>query len=343
MPLAVTAGSRHSSARCRYAHRTRHACFMCMCMCMCMCMSMCMCMCMCMSTGSSARWQAFVKYDTDGSGAIDVEELRNALRRLGLRAGALEATNIFRRYDADESGTIELHEFAVLVRDLQLYASFDTNCDGAIDEGELHEVLQRLKLKTTEAETRAILHAWDPDMTGALDLPKFSQLVGDLRTFRDHDLDKDGKLSQSELRVALRSLGIKDTEQAALRELADKNAAITLCDFASIVRKLTNGQLRIDADVAPLIIDGTSFTSKSKLTGNGAPRHPARRRASPRRRSLPACRHERGPLSSDSPCRATPLSSEPLAAPAHACAPCGSAGQARRAPRRCPRCLRRKG
>lgn len=74
--------------------------------------------------------QAFTRYDTDQSGAIDVDELRSALRKLGLRAGALEAQGIFRRYDADESGTIELHEFAVLVRDLQLYAAFDTNCDG---------------------------------------------------------------------------------------------------------------------------------------------------------------------------------------------------------------------
>ena len=75
--------------------------------------------------------QAFSRYDVDSSGTIDIDEMRDALRKLGIKAGALEEGALFRKYDADASGSIELHEFATLVRDLQLYASFDTNCDGA--------------------------------------------------------------------------------------------------------------------------------------------------------------------------------------------------------------------
>ena len=45
--------------------------------------------------------QAFVRYDRDGSGAIDVDEMRDALRKLGIKAGALEESDLFRRYDAD--------------------------------------------------------------------------------------------------------------------------------------------------------------------------------------------------------------------------------------------------
>lgn len=63
-----------------------------------------------------------MRYDADGSGAIDIDEMRDALRKLGVKAGALEEAQLFRKYDADGSGTIELCEFATLVRDLQLYA-----------------------------------------------------------------------------------------------------------------------------------------------------------------------------------------------------------------------------
>ena len=103
----------------------------------------------------------------------------------------------------------------MLARDLQLYANFDSDCNGLIDEGELHLVLQKLGMHTTLAETRKVLHAWDTAATGTLDLPNFSQLVADVRTFRDFDLDFDGKLNEPELRSALRSLGVDLTDLAS--------------------------------------------------------------------------------------------------------------------------------
>ena len=40
--------------------------------------------------------QAFVRYDRDGSGAIDIDEMRDALRKLGVKAGALEEAQLVR-------------------------------------------------------------------------------------------------------------------------------------------------------------------------------------------------------------------------------------------------------
>jgi len=219
--------------------------------------------------------QAFVKYDTDGSGTIDIEELRGALRRLGLRAGSLGAADVFRRYDADESGVIELHEFAVLARDLQLYANFDSDCNGLIDEGELHLVLQKLGMHTTLAETRKVLRAWDTAATGTLDLPNFSQLVADVRTFRDFDLDFDGKLNEPELRSALRSLGVDLADLASTltkHQVAAGSGLIELTQFAGVVRDLTRNVPRDKSadDGLSLTVLPQSAPIESKFTGEGA-------------------------------------------------------------------------
>jgi len=166
--------------------------------------------------------KAFVRYDADGSGTIDADEMRDALRRLGVRAGSLEEGTLFRKYDADASGTIELHEFATLVRDLQQYAQFDTNCDGAIDCDELYDALQALGVRAGRDETievfEAIVRVAPPSMSfkgsastdkeAGLSMNVFTNLVSDLRAFNDHDADADGVISLVEASAALTQLGV---------------------------------------------------------------------------------------------------------------------------------------
>ena len=177
--------------------------------------------------------RAFVRYDTDKSGAIELEEMQEALRRLGVCAGALEAKTLFRRYDADGSGSIELHEFAALVRDLQLYAAYDENFDGEIDASELHKLLVGLGLSASAEMAAELLRAATahasavasgggggggggggaagdgaPPPTTGLGLARFSNLVNELRTFRKNDADADGALTLAEARAALGALGL---------------------------------------------------------------------------------------------------------------------------------------
>ena len=72
--------------------------------------------------------RVFAWYDSDGSGSIDLQELRAALMELGLDAASLglsaevweeQLSAIVRKYDADGNGTLELGEFALLVGDLR--------------------------------------------------------------------------------------------------------------------------------------------------------------------------------------------------------------------------------
>jgi len=176
--------------------------------------------------------KAFVRYDADGSGTIDADEMRDALRRLGVRAGSLEEAALFRKYDADASGTIELHEFATLVRDLQQYAAFDTNCDGAIDCDELYDALQALGVRSGRDEViqvfEAIVRVAPPSMSfkggaatdkeAGLSMNVFTNLVSDLRAFNDHDTDADGVISLAEASAALTQLGV--THEVSSLEMA---------------------------------------------------------------------------------------------------------------------------
>ena len=53
----------------------------------------------------------------------------------------------------------------------------------------------------------SILHAWDENSDGTIDLLEFSALVRDLQVFAQFDRDCSGAISAVELRAALRKLG----------------------------------------------------------------------------------------------------------------------------------------
>ena len=56
--------------------------------------------------------QVFRSYDKDGSGDLDVAEVKLALAELGLPAETAEAAAILAKYDEDGSGRLSLKEYA---------------------------------------------------------------------------------------------------------------------------------------------------------------------------------------------------------------------------------------
>ena len=193
--------------------------------------------------------QAFIRYDKDQSGAIDADEMRDALRKLGIKAGALEESDLFRRYDADGSGEIELHEFATLVRDLQLFAAFDTNADGSIDSEELHEALIRLGMGTSKEQSAAVfkvaLEAGTPSEDGGLTMTLFTNLIADLRAFKACDSNRDQMLARDEVAPALMMLGLTPPEPKALDTVltnAGLGANVDVPSFVKIVKSFADNQ-----------------------------------------------------------------------------------------------------
>lgn len=59
--------------------------------------------------------EAFNLFDKDGSNTIDVGELRDALKVLGIHMNLNEVKELMERADKDGSGTIELDEFVPLM------------------------------------------------------------------------------------------------------------------------------------------------------------------------------------------------------------------------------------
>lgn len=55
--------------------------------------------------------QAFQRYDGDGSGALDAQELQKALQDLDLPAGDVEVSELFSKLDVNKDGTVELTEW----------------------------------------------------------------------------------------------------------------------------------------------------------------------------------------------------------------------------------------
>ena len=202
--------------------------------------------------------QTFMKFDKNNSGDIDVDELRPALRRLGLPADTEAANSILMWYDADDSGCIELHEFAMLARDIQVFRAFDADESGYLDAKELLPALSKLGLATNSKEVEEILRAWDENADGHIDLLEFAALVRDLQIFHEFDRDGNGAISSAELRNALRRLGVNlDAREAQdmLEEYdTDHSGHIELPEFRrlaedlpSLVGRKTSAMLNLDS------------------------------------------------------------------------------------------------
>ena len=111
---------------------------------------------------------AFKVYDTDGSGSIDLNELRALMKSLG--AAESEAERTLMAADTSHDGVITFDEFCAAVGPVyesstkalrRAFDIFDEDRNGSIDRKELRHVLTRLHLLPADASPAVFEQLWN--------------------------------------------------------------------------------------------------------------------------------------------------------------------------------------
>ncbi|KAJ9473475.1 Caltractin [Diplonema papillatum] len=132
--------------------------------------------------------EAFNLFDTDGSGAIDSEEMSLALKGLGFgEYSKNEVDRMVREIDLDGNGLVEYHEFAQMVKSrmaqkdspeelLKSFHLFDKN-KGHITLQDLKEVAKSLGENPGDDVLKEMMNVADKDKDGVVSFAEFQSMM----------------------------------------------------------------------------------------------------------------------------------------------------------------------
>ncbi|CAM9467824.1 unnamed protein product [Ectocarpus sp. 8 AP-2014] len=137
--------------------------------------------------GSGGRLAAECK---DGSGEIDLDELRTVMTSLGYSPTNKQLEDMMAKVDLDGNGLINFAEFVTMMRkckvdtdfDRQIreaFKFFDQDGSGAIDTKELGNIMRQLGAKLTDSEINLLVQEADVDGDGQVDINEASDFVSD--------------------------------------------------------------------------------------------------------------------------------------------------------------------
>ena len=218
--------------------------------------------------------QAFKKFDMNGDGAIDRQELTQALSSSGQNFTQQEINAIFNAADVNKDGDVDYEEFIGLmcpsaadivskfrseyknIEDVRAaFKRFDRDGDGALSKDELSAALKSSGQSYSNVEVDAIFSLGDSDGDGEITMAEFVNLmspsatetlnkirknfrnINDVKSaFKAIDTDNDGLLSKQEM---MSSSGCKfDKEEVqAIFDLGDVNGddQIDMGEFIGIM------------------------------------------------------------------------------------------------------------
>ncbi|XP_036199308.1 calcium-binding mitochondrial carrier protein SCaMC-1 [Myotis myotis] len=116
----------------------------------------------------------FRQLDRNGDGVVDIGELQEGLRNLGIPLGQDAEEKIFSTGDIDKDGKLDFEEFMKYLKDHEkkmklAFKSLDRNNDGKIEASEIVHSLQILGLTISEKQAELILKSIDSDGTMTVD------------------------------------------------------------------------------------------------------------------------------------------------------------------------------
>ncbi|CAB3399711.1 unnamed protein product [Caenorhabditis bovis] len=135
--------------------------------------------------------QLFNMFDTDGSGAIGNEELKQAMISIGLHANKAEIDNVIKEVDADGNGEIDFEEFCACMKKSQnivkstneelireCFEIFDQDRNGIITENEFKYIAKEFGDFDDELAEK-VFRELDVSANGHLSADQFATIVED--------------------------------------------------------------------------------------------------------------------------------------------------------------------
>jgi calcium-binding protein CML len=220
------------------------------------------------------------RYDNDGSGEINADELACALGWFGTPTTIAHAQKIIDEFDDDGSGTLAKSEFLHVMRmrleseiaDLRrTFSEFDQDQSGGVDEDELHSMIRGIgytvKPSALQELVKDTLKGKNTDMIVFEDVQRIlytlrrqegftrSEVEEITDVFKKHDARGSGELRDFELARALHWLGYPLSHQK--RQIlwcnvdVNKSDSIDLKEFLKLIRLLREEE----TSVATLVIE----------------------------------------------------------------------------------------
>ncbi|XP_036764090.2 calmodulin-like [Manis pentadactyla] len=121
--------------------------------------------------------EAFSKFDKDGDGSINTQELGAVMQALGKNLSEAELKEIISKVDTDADGVISFPEFLEeMVRRMKAWRKkqglqeafrvFDVDGNGYISVDELKQVMAKLGEELSQEVLEAMIHEADMDQDG---------------------------------------------------------------------------------------------------------------------------------------------------------------------------------
>lgn len=132
--------------------------------------------------------EAFDLFDTDGTGVIDVKELKVAMRALGFEPKKEEIKKMIADIDKEGSGTIDFDDFLSIMtlkmseKDskeeiLKAFRLFDDDCTGKISFKNLKRVAKELGENLRDDELQEMIDEADRDGDGEVSEEEFLRIM----------------------------------------------------------------------------------------------------------------------------------------------------------------------
>ncbi|KAJ3588594.1 hypothetical protein NHX12_012186 [Muraenolepis orangiensis] len=132
--------------------------------------------------------EAFDLFDTDGTGTIDVKELKVAMRALGFEPKKEEIKKMIADVDKEGSGMIDFNAFLRMMTPkmsekdfteeiLKAFRLFDDDCTGRISFKNLKRVAKELGENLTDEELQEMIDEADRDGDGEVNEHEFLRIM----------------------------------------------------------------------------------------------------------------------------------------------------------------------